>query len=84
MKSKQGSTLKNNLVQLIFISAILLLGGCNKDLKKVAKFGETSAYLETATSSMAEDIYLSCVRSSNYIRLVDAKAIELKLTAIFK
>lgn len=83
MKNKQGSTpKKNNLVQLIIISAILLLGGCNKDLKKVAKFGETSARLETATSSMAEDIYLSCVRSSNYIRLVNAAAIEIKLKSL--
>ncbi len=58
MKNKQGSTLKkNNFVKLIVIPAILLLGGCNKDLKKVAKFGETSAQLKTATSSMAEDIY---------------------------
>ncbi len=83
MKNKQGSTLKkNNFVKLIVIPAILLLGGCNKDLKKVAKFGETSAQLKTATSSMAEDIYLSCIRSSNYIRLVNAAAIELKLKSL--
>lgn len=79
MNSKQGTNLNKKLTSLTIIPAILLLQSCNEDLEKVAKFGETSAQFKVATSDMATDIYLSCVRSNHYIRLVNTEAIKLKL-----
>jgi hypothetical protein len=44
----------------------LLLGSCSSDFTSVKKFGELSAKINELSAEVSDDIYQSCLRTSNY------------------